>query len=195
MLGKKSKLKEKISSLLRLFKEDKALLIIIVVFLVYSISFMLLRYFKFDYHYNFGYLDHQLYWEALHRLLDGQVFYKDFYWEYGPLYLLYSLPLFIALKKTFSAYIFIRLIFLPLTGLIIAYFLGRELLKGKYLVLFLFISAMYSTINFTTIRHIIAELGLVITLLGLMREDWKKVMKGSLVLGISFTAGIEYAVI
>jgi len=176
-------------------KIDKVLLILVIILATYATSFMLLRYFKFDYNYNFGYLDHQLYWGALHRLLDGQVAYKDFYWEYGPLYLFYSLPLFVLMKKTFSAYVFIRHIFLPLTGLILAYFLGKELLKGRYLALFLLISAMYSAMNFTTIRHIVAELGLVIALLGLLSENRKKVIIGSLVLGISFTAGIEYAVL
>jgi len=192
MLGK---VKENCNRHCKLLKNDKLLLVLLVTFLTYIISFLLLRYIKFDYNYNFGYLDHQLYWEALHRLLNGQVFYRDFYWEYGPLYLIYSLPLFVLLKQTFGAYIFIRLIFLPLTGIVLAFFLGRELLKGKYLVLFLLISAMYSTLNFTTIRHLIAEFGLVLTLLGLYSGDRKKVIRGSVFLGISFTAGVEYAAI
>jgi len=191
----KIKIKGKLNDLIRECKKDKVLFIILVAFLTYIVPFVILRYIKFDYNYNFGYLDHQLYWEVLHRLLDGQVLYKDFYWEYGPLYLLYSLPLFVVMNKTFSAYVFIRLIFLPITGLVLAYFLGKELLRSRYLVLFLFIGAMYSTINFTTIRHIVAELGLVITLLGLLSENRKKVIIGSLVLGVSFMAGIEYALL
>jgi len=169
------KIKETCNSNCKVLKNDKLLLVLLITLLTYTISFLLLRYIKFDYNYNFGYLDHQLYWEALHRLLNGQVFYRDFYWEYGPLYLLYSLPLFVVLKQTFGAYIFIRLIFLPLTGIVLAFFLGRELLKGRYLVVFLLISAMYSTLNFTTIRHLVAEFGLVLTLLGLHSDDRKKV--------------------
>ena len=194
-MKKKLRINENFIEIVNYFKKDKIFLLIIFLFIIYTVSFALLRYFKFDYNYNFGYLDHQLYWEALHRLLDGQVLYKDFYWEYGPLYLIYSLPIFVLLNKTFSAYIFVRFIIIPITGVVVAYFLGKELLKGRYLALFLLISVMYSALNFTSIRHIIAELGLVITLLGLYTDDKKKIIKGTTILGISLTAGIEYALI
>ncbi len=111
------------------------------------------------------------------------------------MYLIYSLPLFVILNKTFLAYAFIRTVFLPVSGLILAYFLGRELLKGRYLLLFLFISSLYSTLNFESIRHLVAELGLVLTILGIAKGDDKKVFRGSIFMGLAIMAGIEYAII
>lgn len=179
----------------KILKIDKVVLISSAIVLIYVISLCLLRFFKFDYNSEFGYLDHQLYWEALHRLLDGQFIYRDFYWEYGPLYLIYSLPFFVLLGKTFKAYVFIRMVILPLTGFLLSYFVGRELLKGKYLVLFLFVSALYSTLDFTTIRHVVSELGLILVLMGFSKNHQKKILIGSLVMSLSFLAGIEYALI
>ena len=178
-----------------IYKKDKILFISLCLVLAYVLAFLYFSFTKFDYDYNFGYLDHQLYWESMHRLLDGQIFYRDFYWEYGPLYLIYSLPLFVLFQKSFTGYVFIRTVFLPLTGFLLAYIMGKQLLKGRYLLLFLALSSLYSIINFESIRHGVAELGLVLSVVGLFKNDLKKYSIGCFIVGLSFTSGIEYALL
>jgi len=49
-------------------------------------------------------LDPQLYWQSLSDFAVGKIIYRDFYWEYGFLYLALGLPFFLLLGGTINYY-------------------------------------------------------------------------------------------
>ena len=85
----------------------------------------LLRYWRFDFDQNFGYLDFQLYYQSLHDLVGGKIIYRDFYWEYGILYLGLGLPLFLLLQKSFLSTVLIRIFLFPALGFWVSWLNGR----------------------------------------------------------------------
>ncbi len=167
---------------------------ILSIILLYLIN-LLFNYFYFDFDKNFGYLDYQLFWQNLSNLADGKIIYRDFFWEYGILYLIIGLPFFLLLKKTFLASIFIRLIILPVVGICLSFLLAKEFLKKIFLLLFFLLLFLYGVNNdYTSLRHLLPELGLVILFVGLGKSNQRKITLGSFLIGLSLTSSVEYGI-
>jgi hypothetical protein len=150
---------------------------------------------NFDLNIQIGYLDNQIFWEGMKRLSYGEVIYKDFYWEYGLLYLLYGLPAFILLGQGIKAYLIIRFFLFPITNMALLYFIGKQFLKAKWLLFFVFLSTLFGALNFTGFRHLLPELGLALFIAGVGKKNDIKIYMGSTILGLSFLSSIEYGVV
>ena len=156
---------------------------------------LLFHYFYFDFDKSFGYLDYQLFWQNLSNLAAGKIIYRDFFWEYGILYLAIGLPFFLLLKKTFLASVLIRLIILPVIGICLSFLLAKEFLKKTLLLLFFLLLFLYGVNNdFTSLRHLLPELGLVILFVGLKERNQRKTTLGSFLIGLSLASSIEYGI-
>ena len=156
---------------------------------------LLFHYFYFDFDKNFGYLDYQLFWQNLSNLAAGKIIYRDFFWEYGILYLLAGLPFFLLLKKTFLSSIIIKLIILPVVGICLSFLLAKEFLKKTLLLLFFLLLFLYGVNNdFTSLRHLLPELGLVVLFIGLGKRNQRKITLGSFLIGLSLASSVEYGI-
>ena len=155
----------------------------LILLMLFYLIFLIFRFLNFDFNSQLGYLDLQLYWQGLADLSAGKVIYRDFYWEYGFLYLLIGMPFFILLNKTFFASIFIRVIILPSISIFLSFLLGKELLNKKSLILFLFLLLLYGVNNdFVSLRHLLPEFGLLTVILGTEFNNRKKIKTGSIIL-------------
>jgi len=164
----------------------------LIFFLLFFAS-LLLNYSSFDWEKNFGYLDHQLYWQNLQDLATGKVIYRDFFWEYGFLYLALGLPFFLLGGKTFFGSTLVRLLIFPLMALLFSFLLGRDLLKKGYLLLFLFLLLLFGVnSDFTSFRHLLPELGLIFLIIGFEKKRQKQFLLGSFLIGLSLTSSLEY---
>ncbi|MCJ7793096.1 MAG: hypothetical protein MUP45_03905 [Candidatus Marinimicrobia bacterium] len=165
---------------------------LLIFFLLFFAS-LLLNYFSFDWGKNFGYLDHQLYWQNLQDLATGKVIYRDFFWEYGFLYLALGLPFFLLGGKTFLGSTLVRLLVFPLMAFFLSFLLGKELLKKGYLLLFLLLLFLFGVnSDFTSLRHLLPELGLIFLIIGLEKKRQKQSLLGSFLIGLSLTSSLEY---
>ncbi|MFA6981614.1 MAG: hypothetical protein WC243_01145 [Patescibacteria group bacterium] len=147
---------------------------------------------------KFNYLDDQLFFEALHRFSHGEIIYKDFYWEYGLLYLLIGLPIFLIGGKTFYISNVIGYAVMPLLSALVAVCIGYLLFKKNrvYFFLFLLFELSYETaFLFPSLRHLIPELGLLLIILGVENKANRKVLAGFSLLGLSLISSLEYAAI
>jgi hypothetical protein len=168
----------------------KLVLIFILIACIYRIY---LDYAALDKKYFFGYMDYQHYWNSWTSLANGGVLYKNFFWEYGILYLLIGLPFFILLGKSFFACIFTMLIIMPLIGLIFSLAVGKQALSRFWLTLFIVLLMVHGVNTYlVSIRHFLPELGIVFFMLGCELSQKYKIFLGSLVLGISMFSGVEY---
>lgn len=164
-----------------------------VVFVFLNILFLISNYSHFDFDQQLGYLDPQLFWQSLGDFSQGKIIYKDLYWEYGFLYLVIGWLPFVWLGKTFFASVLIRLFLFPLIAISISFLIGRQLLKKWWLLLFLFLLFIYGTANdFTSLRHLLPELGLILLVLGIENNFPKKSLLGSGLLGLSLISSPEY---
>ncbi len=167
--------------------------LILVILLSLIIPFR--RYLYFDFNHQLGYLDPHLYWQSLSDFAAKKVIYRDFYWEYGLLYLAIGLPFFIIWGKTFLASIIISNLFIPLISVLLSLLVGKALLKKKPLILFIFLLFLYGINNdFTSIRHLLPELGLVISLIGFESNNRRKILLGGSLIGLSLLSSIEYGI-
>jgi hypothetical protein len=152
----------------------------------------------FNYHDLFGYLDYQLYWQNLNDFSLGKLIYRDFYWEYGWLYLALGQIPFILLGKTFQAMMLIRLILVPVISIGLSYLLAKNFfsLKNKsWLLLFLFMLFLFGiNDDFTSLRHLLPEAGTVLFIVAHERQNRRLLWLGSLLLGLALTSSIEYAI-
>lgn len=148
-----------------------------------------------DLNFSFGYLDHQLYWQTLLDFSAGKPLYKNIFWEYSLLPILIRLPFFLLLQKTFFASTAINLVILPIIGIILSFYIGKQLLGKKALFLFMFLLLFMGTnTNYSNVRYLIPELGLLMVILGLEKDDKKKTFIGSVLMGISLLTSVEYAI-
>lgn len=184
-----------IKRLFTILQNQKLLNILLILLgLLYLLS-LTLQYINFNFNEKFGYLDQQLFWQGLSDLSSGKVIYRDFYWEYGILYLLIGLPFFILFGKTFFIASIIRFYIFPTISIILSFFIGKQVFNKKALLLFLFLLFLYSVNNdFTSLRHLLPELGLITLILGTETNARKKIYIGSIFLGLSLISSIEYSV-
>ncbi len=165
-----------------------------ILFFLYCLK-IFLSYINLDFDSSFGYLDHQLYWQTLLDFLQGKALYKNIFWEYSLLPILIRLPFFILLQKSFFASTFINLVIIPIIGIILSFYIGKQLLGKKALLLFgLLLLFMGTNTNYSSIRYLIPELGFLMLIMGMEKGDEKKTLIGSIVMGISLLTSVEYAV-
>ncbi len=154
-----------------------------------------LSYIHFDFDYSFGYLDHQLYWQTLLDFLEGKALYKNIFWEYSLLPILIRIPFFLLFQKSFFATVVINLIILPIIGIILSFYIGKQLLGKKALYLYGVVLLFLGTnSNYSSIRYLVPELGLLLVIIGMEKNDKKKTLIGSVIIGISLLSSIEYAI-
>ena len=159
-----------------------AFLILIIVYGIKIVS----QYLSFDQLRNLGYLDFQQYWQSLSDFATGKIIYRDFLWEYGALYLIIGQPIFLLLGKTFASSIAVRYLVLPVISVVLSFLIGKQFLKRRFLFLFLLLLFLHEVnYDFTSLRHILPELGLVTVFFN--------PFLGGLTLGLSFLSSLDYA--
>ncbi len=167
----------------------------IVLGILYALH-LIYYYVSFDTDRMFGYLDYQIHWQSQYNLIAGKLLYRDFYWEYGFLPIFLRLPFFFLFGKTFYSNFFNNFVFLPVLGVIISYYIGKQYLNKKALLMFLFLLFLYRTNNdLSSVRHLIPELGLIMAVIGVYEKKHRTQLIGSFLLGISLISSAEYALI
>lgn len=167
-----------------------------IFFIMIALFMLVSRVITFDWSRWFGYLDHNFYWQGLYHFTNGGINFRDFTYEYGNLYLVTGLPIFLILGKTFLASNLNMYIFIPALSIILTILIGSQVLRGWPLLFFSFLTIIYGTSSdYSSLRHVLPELGLIITLLGLEKNIAKKIVFGSLILGASLTTTPEYVII
>jgi len=171
----------------------------LILLFVLALIVILIQYFNFlhfEVDQQFGYLDPQLYWKSLTDFSNGKVLYRDLFYSYGHLNLLLRLPIFLIMGKTFLGSVVGSYIFLPILALILSIIIGKELLKGWPLLLYFALLVFYG-VNMThqDVRHLIPELGLILTMVGVHTQNERKTFIGSILLGVSIWGSVEYTFI
>ena len=145
---------------------------------------------------HFGYLDTQENWQALNDFTKGKVYFRDYFYEYGWFLLfLESIP-YLILQKTYMGVIVARHLFLPILGVILAYFVGKIILKKKHLILlFLLLNLFYgATTDFSPVRYLVAELSLAFVFLSFIKpRKWLFFLTG-ITAGLALLTALEYGI-
>ena len=111
---------------------------------------------------NFGYMDYQNNWRGLSDLTDLKIPFKDFYYEYGWFFLILQSPAFLLFGKNFLAVIISREIYLPAVAVLVSILLAKNFLRSNKLVLLFMVFALLfrTSYDYTSMRHLMAELSL-----------------------------------
>ena len=90
----------------------------------------------------------------------------------------------------------IRVLFFPILGVSLSIIIGQRFFKKYALLLFLLLLALYDiNTDFTSLRHLIPEMGLVFLTLGLQKTQEKPIIIGSILIGLAVWCAPEYALI
>lgn len=145
---------------------------------------------------HFGYLDLQDNWRALNDFVKLKVPYKDYFYEYGWfLLLLQSIP-YLIFQQSYLGVIIARHLFLPIIGVLLAYIIGRNVLKKTHLILiFLFFNLFYgATMDFSPVRHLVAELSLSFFIIYLLKQKKVYLILSGVISGFSLLTAAEYGI-
>lgn len=145
---------------------------------------------------HFGYLDVQENWDALDHFVKGDLFFKDYFYQYGWFILfLQSIP-YTILHQTFFAELFSRFVFLPILALLIAFVVAKNVFhKWHFVFIFLFFGFLFNVdIKLTSIRHAMAALSLSFFILFFRSKKSRYLFIAGVISGLSVLASIEYAV-
>ncbi|MFA6518920.1 MAG: hypothetical protein WCV93_04725 [Candidatus Shapirobacteria bacterium] len=167
-----------------------------IIVVIFSVGLIVISYLNFDYSQTFGYMDPQSFWQNTNELVKGKILYRDFFSEYGIFGLIIRAPIHLIFNGTFQSSIINNYLFLPLFSLFISLIIGLIFFSGFRLALFLLFLAIFQTnITYDSFRHLLPELGLVLSLLGLYQNSSKKIILGNSFLAISLISSPEYALI
>ncbi len=141
-----------------------------------------------------GYNDTQHFWDTVENLLSGKIIYSDFYYEYGYLWLAAQAAFYFIFGRSFFALIVSTYIALPILTLVISYFIAKIVLKKDYLIILFLVLCLFFYPNYatTSLRHIVAELGLALFVLYLFNQKRILAFLSGLVVGLGLLASTEY---
>lgn len=148
-------------------------------------------------HLNFGYGDWQHFWRSSEDFLQLKIPYKEFYYEYGILWLALQSFFYALLGRTYLALLESTFIVLPILAITTSYIVAKKILKKEFLVvIFMFMMALFGTNStYQSLRHLIAEAGLMVFVLFLWnkRNSWLLGLSGFLV-GLGVLGSAEYGI-
>lgn len=144
-----------------------------------------------------GYIDYTNYVNTLDRVVQGKVYFKDFYWWYGPLHLYIMAPFYYLFGKNHFALLMIHYEVIPPLCILMSYFYIKLLVKSPFLrILFVAVGLLQNlTSDLSALRHIGAELAIASFFFSVSRSGEKKfsVLSGCFT-GIALLLGTEYGV-
>lgn len=144
----------------------------------------------------FGYVDYQHNWRGLEEFLSFRIPFKDYFYEYGWFFLaMQSLGYFI-FGRNFLAILISMFLYMPVLGMILTYFIARNVLKKKFLVLvFLFFLLLFGTnYNYNSAKHLVAELSLSFFILYLFKDKVKHLFLAGIIGGLAILTALEYGI-
>lgn len=144
----------------------------------------------------FGYLDYQNNWRALEDFLRFKVPFKDYFFEYGWFFLFIQAPGYLLFGQNFLAILISRHLYLPILAVALSYIVAKNILGKKYLILiFLFFALLFGTnYDFTSLRHLMAELSLSFFILYLLKNKDKYLLISGIIGGLAVLTALEYGV-
>lgn len=145
---------------------------------------------------NFGYLDYQNNWRVLDDLINLKIPYKDYFSEYGWLFLFIQSTGYIIAGRNFLSLLISEHLYLPVIGIILSYIVAKNILGKKHLILiFLFFSLLFEVNNvYPSIRHLMAELSLSFFILYLFKEKNKYLLISGIIGGFAVLTALEYGI-
>lgn len=139
--------------------------------------------------------DSQILWQSLERFSQGEMVFKDFLHGFGNLFMLFGLPFYLIFGKTFRALMLVRRVFLPAFAVIFSFISGFLLLNPPFTLIYFFLLLIYQTNwHFTSLRHTVPELGLVIAMTGVLKGNNRLITLSGLIVGLSFGLTLDYPI-
>lgn len=145
---------------------------------------------------DFGYLDNQENWRALEEFSKHKVFFRDYFYEYGWFSLLLQSPIYFLFRHSYLGVITSRFIFLPLLSVILVFVIAKKVLQKKhYIFLFLLLVLFQgSATEISSIRHLVAELGLSFFILFIIKEERRYIVLSGILAGLGLLTSLEYGI-
>ena len=144
-----------------------------------------------------GYMDYVAWSRPLHDLLQGKVFFKDFFYAYGPLFALFQVPFYYLFGANHYGLLVNVYIIMPLLSLFLAHLYIRTFIKIPFLrLLFLFVCLSHYSIGlYPSSRALCAELTLALFFFCLTQPDKKLwIFFTGITQGVSILMGPEYGI-
>lgn len=147
--------------------------------------------------YEEGFVNYQgftSFFRPLDDLMQGKVFHKDYYFWYGPLYLLAMAPIYILLDGELAAQCVINNLYFPALALLMSYVYIRLLVKSPFLRILFVLVCIFHVANsaYPAPRHLAAELALAFFIFSLSKpKPVFQVITGVLA-GIGVLTSYEY---
>jgi hypothetical protein len=142
----------------------------------------------------FGYLDFQNNWRAMEDFVSFKTPFQDYFFEYGSFFLFLQSGVYLLFGRGFSALLISRYLYLPLLSTLLSYVIAVNVLKKKYLALvcLIFLILFGTNYDFTSVRHLVAELSLSFLILFFWYKKQKYLFLSGLVAGFAVLTALEY---
>lgn len=145
-----------------------------------------------------GYWDYHIYTEAFDAILNGKVFFRDFWWWYGPLNAYIQAIFYVLFGRNHFALLMTYYEVIPALGILLSYFYIRPLIKSPFLRVFFVLACFFQNVNcdISSLRHLFAEIIIASFIFSLSRPERKSyfILTGWLT-GNSLLIGTEYGVL
>lgn len=144
----------------------------------------------------FGYLDYQNNWRALDDFIKFKTPFKDYFFEYGWFFLFIQSVGYLIFGKTFLALLISRYLYLPILGVILSFFIARNVLQKGYLIfIFLFFTLLFrTTYDLASVKHLLAELSLSFIILFFLEKRQRYLLVSGIIAGLAFLTALEYGI-
>jgi len=159
------------------FKQRRILIeVSLLLILALYIAFFNPSLFTYKNDHMVGYADSMEYVRPLDDVLHGNVPYRDFYWMYGPLFLYIQLPVYFLLGQNHSALFAIWCSYLPFLSIVASYLWAVVFFPTTFYRLIFVLLCLLQNVNldYSSLRHLMAELGIAIFVLALRAPEKKK---------------------
>lgn len=147
---------------------------------------------------SFGYMDYQHHWRLLDDFVKLKMPFRDYVLapSHGWVYLLIQSIPYLIFKQTFLAVLVVRQLYLPIMGVILSYFVAKNVLGKKYLILIFLFFCLLFKINyvFESPRHLVAELSLSFFILFFLENKPRHLLISGVIAGLSAVTSLEYGV-
>lgn len=167
-----------------------SLLLLVYLFLIWNNFKTLLS----DISYGFGYVDYQNNWRVLDDFIKLKIPYKDYFYEYGWFFIFIQSIGYIIFGKNFLAILITDYLYLPIISVVLSYILAKNILgEKKLIIIFLFFVLLFRTnYDYTSIRHLMAELSLSFFILYLLQDRNKYLLTSGIFGGLAVITSLEY---
>ncbi len=145
---------------------------------------------------NFGYHDYQNNWRGLTDFWAGKTPFRDYFYEYGWFFLCLQAPGYLLGGRTFLSLIISRELYLPILGVLLSIWVGKNFLRQWRWVLCLLFFLFLFRVNhdYTSLRHLVAEFSLSFFALYIAKPKRIFLIASGAMAGLSILTSLEYGV-